>query len=143
MPATRWVAANVGAIEAIVIKRILRSAIVFATIFVAYQAYALIAVPWMEPPLKVRDSRRASETDIANGRQIVTQTQLLLSNYFPKGHWTQTPPPKVFGSSDERAMLVLDAYKRMGPRLAMNGPMRVRKIHRQQRFKSKSIASRC
>ena len=34
------------------LRRLLRSAIVFAAIFAAYQAYARLAVPWMEPPLK-------------------------------------------------------------------------------------------
>jgi hypothetical protein len=96
-----------------IFRRLFRSAIVFAVIIAAYQAYALLAVPLMEPPLKVRESRRASPRDLDEGHQIVTKYQLLLRNYFPEGHWTQRLPPKVFASSDERAMLVLDAYKRV------------------------------
>src|SRR5688572_22787707 len=93
------------------LKRLLRSAIVFAVIFAAYQAYALLAVPLMEPALKVRENQRTSPAD--PDEHIVTTYQLLLRNYFPKGHWTQQLPPKVFASSNEQAMLVLDAYKRV------------------------------
>jgi hypothetical protein len=35
-----------------------------------------------------------------------------LSHYFPKDHWSQIRPPKVFASSKEDAMLVLDDYTR-------------------------------
>ena len=44
--------------------------------------------------------------------QSVTKYQLLLSNYFPTDHWSQTRPPKVIASSNEQAMLVLDDYER-------------------------------
>ena len=95
------------------LRRLLRSAIVFAAIFVAFQAYARLAVPWMEPPLKVRESRPLTDSDYADGHAVATSVQLLLRNYFPEGHWTQTLPPKVFASSDKRAMLVLDEYNRL------------------------------
>ncbi len=95
------------------LRRLLRSAIVFAAIFAAFQAYARLAVPWMEPPLKVREGRPPTDSDYADGKRVGTKYQLLLRNYFPEGHWTQKLPPKVFASSDERAMLVLDAYKRL------------------------------
>lgn len=94
------------------IRRILRTVTVFTALVAAYQAYVLFAVPMMVPPIKVRQPT----ANVPGGRPIdpnpATKYQLLLANYFPRNHWTQTQPPKVFASSDERAMLVLDDYKR-------------------------------
>ncbi len=39
-------------------RRILRSTIVLAVVVAAYQAYVLLAVPLMEPPLAVQEKRR-------------------------------------------------------------------------------------
>ena len=61
----------------------------------------------------MREGRPPTDSDYADGKRVGTKYQLLLRNYFPEGHWTQKLPPKVFASSDERAMLVLDAYKRL------------------------------
>ena len=95
------------------LKRIVRSALVFAAVFAVYQAYARVAVPWMEPPLAVSEGRKPTESDIVGARESVTRYQLLLSNYFPNDHWTQQRPPKVFAGSNEQAMLVLDDWTRL------------------------------
>jgi lipopolysaccharide export system protein LptA len=91
-------------------RRTIRFVIVLAALVASYQAYVLFAVPLMDPPLAVpKPSAKPSRPSDPNG---ATRYQQLLSNYFPKDHWTQTRPPKVFASSDEKAMLVLDDYKR-------------------------------
>ncbi|MEX0611723.1 MAG: hypothetical protein WD738_11170 [Pirellulales bacterium] len=93
-------------------RRIFRSLITFAALVAAYQAYLLLAVPMMEPPLAMRDARRTTKAERKRLSQSITEYQLLLSHYFPKDHWSQTRPPKVIASSNEQAMLVLDDYKR-------------------------------
>jgi hypothetical protein len=92
--------------------RILRGIVVLCVLIVAYQAYVLLAVPLMEPPLAIRQRQRLTEEQANHARTAVTTYQLLLSNYFPKDHWSQTRPPKVIASSNEQAMLVLDDYHR-------------------------------
>jgi hypothetical protein len=94
------------------LRRLIRSAIVFAAILVAYQAYALVAVPWMEPSLALRPSQRPTRPLGELPIQSPNMYQLLLSNYFPSGHWSQLQPPKVIASANEQAMLVLDDYER-------------------------------
>ena len=94
------------------IKRILRSLITFAAIVAVYQAYVLMAVPWMEPPLVAKKIAPSSpeEHDLAN--QAPNKYQRLLANYFPADHWSQARLPKVIASSNEQAMLVMDDYDR-------------------------------
>jgi hypothetical protein len=94
------------------LRRILRSTIVFAVLVVAYEAYATFAVPLMEPPLSMRAHRDISDGDRLKGEQVATKYQRLLSAYFPKNHWSQTRQPKVIASATEQAMLVFDDYKR-------------------------------
>jgi hypothetical protein len=93
------------------LRRILRSMIVLGVLVAAYQAYARFAVPLMEPPLALQPGGKIPfDPDL--GGNSVSKYQLLLSNYFPKGHWSQTRPPKVIANGTEKAMLVLDDYKR-------------------------------
>src|SRR3954453_17068019 len=94
------------------IRRILRSTIVLAALIAAYQAYVLFAVPQMEPSLEIQQQRRSSEEDRNRAAKAVTKYQRLLSNYFPKDHWTQTRRPKVFASSTEQAIVIIDDYTR-------------------------------
>src|SRR4051794_14265852 len=94
------------------LRRILRSTIVFAVLVVAYEAYATLAVPLMEPPLAIRPHHDISNVDKEKGNQVATKYQRLLSAYFPKTHWSQTSQPKVIANGTEQAMLVFDDYKR-------------------------------
>jgi hypothetical protein len=96
-------------------RRILRSTIVLTALIGAYQAYVLFAVPRMEPPLAVRQQRIADRDELDRAAKSVTKYQLLLSNYFPKDHWSQVRAPKVFADGTERAMLVIDDYTRHQP----------------------------
>jgi hypothetical protein len=93
-------------------RRLFRSTIVLAAILGAYQAYVTFAVPRMEPPFEVRSQRRASQVELEQGAKAVTKYQLLLANYFPKDHWTQVRPPKIFANGTDGAMLIIDEYTR-------------------------------
>ena len=93
-------------------RRLLRSAIVLAVLVTVYQAYVLWAVPHMEPSLALRQQGKLTPTEIAGGNEVVTTYQLLLSNYFPKDHWSQTRPPKVIANATQQVMLVFDEFKR-------------------------------
>jgi hypothetical protein len=93
-------------------KKLLRSVTVLVALVVAYQAYVLLAVPLMEPTLEAKQKRKVTREEYNQAAQAVTQYQLLLANYFPADHWSQARPPKVFASSNEQAMLVLDDYTR-------------------------------
>jgi hypothetical protein len=99
------------------LRRLIRSAVVFAIVLVAYVAYAHLAVPWMEPPASVRQPRQISRSEFP-GEPSVTKYQLLLASYFAKDHWTQLRPPVVIASSNEQAMIVLDEYERITPQSA-------------------------
>src|SRR3954470_18881743 len=94
------------------VRRILRSTIVLAAVIAAYQAYVLLAVPHMEPSLAVRQQRLATDTELRKGSESISKYQRLLANYFPKDHWSQVRPPKVFANGTEQAMLVIDDYTR-------------------------------
>ncbi len=95
------------------LSRILRSTIVFAIVVVAYQAYVLLAVPRLEPPLALKEKQRVGEP--ASGEPIgggLTKYQRLLSNYFPTDHWSLVGKPKIFTNGTEQVMLVIDNYTR-------------------------------
>ena len=91
-------------------RRILRTLITLAALIVAYQAYVLLAVPLLEPPLALRESRHVSKDERKQGEESVTHYQRLLAHYFPPGHWALTQPPKVIESGP--VMFVLDDYTR-------------------------------
>ena len=93
-------------------RRILRSTIVLAAIIAAYQAYVRLAVSRMEPALAVREQRRATDEEARKGGESISKYQRLLSNYFPKDHWSQLQKPKVFANGTEQMMLVIDDYTR-------------------------------
>src|SRR4051812_23464307 len=93
-------------------RRILRSTIVLAVVIAAYQAYVLLAVPHMEPPLSKKEKTLATDAELESGRNAVSKYQRLLRNYFPADHWTQVRPPKIFANGSEQVMLVIDDYTR-------------------------------
>ncbi|HEX3601962.1 MAG TPA: hypothetical protein VHU84_17545 [Lacipirellulaceae bacterium] len=93
-------------------RRILRSTIVLGTLIVAYQAYAILAVPLMEPSLEMKENQRLSAEDMDKANHTVSKYQRLLAAYFPRTHWSQTAPPKVIANGTEQAMLVFDDYTR-------------------------------
>jgi hypothetical protein len=94
------------------VRRILRSTIVLAAVIAAYQAYVLLAVPRMEPSLAIKAQRKISDDDALKAGNSISVYQRLLANYFPKDHWSQLQPPKVFANGNEQVMLVIDDYTR-------------------------------
>jgi hypothetical protein len=94
------------------LRRIIRSTMVFAVLVVAYDAYATFAVPFMEPPLALRPSHEITDGMKDGANKSATKYQRLLSAYFPKEHWSQVRQPKVIANATEQAMLVFDDYKR-------------------------------
>jgi hypothetical protein len=103
-------------------RRILHSVVTFIAIFAVYQAYARLAVPWMEPPLNATKRAVPTTDDKNRAAQAASKNQLLLSNYFPKDHWTQTRSPKVISSADQAGMLVIDDWERLEPKSTDNHP---------------------
>jgi hypothetical protein len=94
------------------LKRIIRILITFAAVFAAYQAYALVAVPWIDPPINLKRLSQARPADLDSDPNPATKYQLLLSNYFPKDHWSQTQPPKVIATPSGDGMFVMDDFHR-------------------------------
>ena len=87
--------------------------VTLAAIVVAYQAYVLAAVPWIEPPLAVRPHAAGDGSPESIGRRSRSRKyQRLLAAYFPPDHWSQTRPPKVIENETGSVMFVLDDYER-------------------------------
>ncbi|MCC7476142.1 MAG: hypothetical protein IT425_12160 [Pirellulales bacterium] len=93
-------------------RRILRSVMVLGVLVAVYQAYAAFIVPRMEPPLALREQRALTESDREGAAWSVTKYQLLLRNYFPNDHWSQSRQPKVIANGTEQVMLVFDEFRR-------------------------------
>ncbi|MGD9635812.1 MAG: hypothetical protein AB7G28_02100 [Pirellulales bacterium] len=95
------------------LRRILYSTSLFLAIAIAYQAYALVVVPWVEPELALKPSRPTEDPDIPrDGIPSVNKYQRLLAAYFPADHWSQTQPPIVIENDAGTVMFVLDEYQR-------------------------------
>jgi len=94
------------------LQRILHSTAMFVAIFVAYQAYVLAMVPWIEPPLSVRPSQHVDPEVVADAGASVSKYQRVIAAYFPTDHWSQTRPPKVIENETGSVMFVLDDYAR-------------------------------
>lgn len=91
-------------------RRITNAAVALAATIVAYQVYAVVAVPWLEPPAPVATASAATDEQWRAGAQSVGRYQQLLATYFPAGHWSLAGAPKVVESG--RVMLVLEDYRR-------------------------------
>lgn len=91
------------------LQRILHSTGLFVAIVVAYEAYVFTMVPWVEPELAVKESRRIEDDPVTLGPG---KYQKLLSAYFPADHWSQTRPPIVIENDAGTVMFVLDEYHR-------------------------------
>src|SRR3989304_1758689 len=94
------------------LRRLLHSTALFVAIVVAYEAYVLAMVPWIEPTLAVWTSPSMGPEKITNGGASVRKYQHVLAAYFPRDHWSQTRPPKVIENETGSVMFVLDDYER-------------------------------
>jgi len=68
----------------------------FAIVVVAYWAYALLAVPWIEPPPDKRDDR-------GGGKSVETET-IDLRDLFPEGSW-QLHDAKIINNNGQGMLL--------------------------------------
>ncbi|MCA9245705.1 MAG: hypothetical protein KDA42_01290 [Planctomycetales bacterium] len=86
--------------------RIVRSVASLLAVTTAYFAYALLAVPWIEPEAKAQggESLTDSEREWADG--VAQRYDRLLAPYFPADHWARKNP-KVL-QSDEFMLLIRD-----------------------------------
>ena len=89
------------------LTRLTHAAVAFAVMVVLYQAYVLLAVPFIEPPQPhimpgIRGDSIADYTPAHKHRE-------LLAAYFPANHWSLAAPPKSFDNG--QAMIVLDDYQ--------------------------------
>lgn len=92
------------------LRRLIRSTIVFVAVVLAYQVYLHLAVPVLEPPV-VRAKRPAiSDKDRQVAGLAVDRYQRFLASYFPTGHWSLVKPCIVIESGP--VMLVLSDYER-------------------------------
>ena len=62
-------------------------------VIVAYQVYALVLTPRLEPSVPTLAGRSATEEEWQGGRLAVARYQQLIRSYFPQGHWTQQGAP--------------------------------------------------
>ncbi len=88
------------------LQRILHSTAMFVAIFVAYQAYVLAMVPWIEPPLVVRPAQTVEIEPGDPSVVSVSKYQRVLAAYFPADHWSQTRPPKVIENETGSVMFL-------------------------------------
>lgn len=91
--------------------RIFRSAIGLAAVLVAYSAYALVAVPLIEPAARQKAGGAASPGQVAMARAGNARYAKLFERYFPPDHWAHDNP-KVLESG--QAMLLLKDYRSLG-----------------------------
>ena len=90
--------------------RVFRSLIAFGVVFVAYQAYALLVAPAIEPGIKAKKHAPIADAPNGRGSKAVERYQQLLASYLPAGHWSLVGSPKVIESGS--MLLVIDDYRR-------------------------------
>ena len=92
------------------LTRLTHAAIAFAITVAVYQAYVVLAVPFIDPTLADLDRDRQLDPEEAPPpREAPHKHRDLLAAYFPVGHWTLAEPPKTFETGN--AMIVLDDYQ--------------------------------
>lgn len=109
------------------LTRLTHAAIAFAITVVVYQAYVLLAAPFIEPPVAADHVAEGGSTrDESEPIAAVHKFRELLAAYFPPGHWTLTKPPIT--AENGQMMLVIDEFDRGDSGNPRNdGKVRVRK----------------
>ena len=84
-----------------------------AIVVIVYWAYALLAVPWIEPPAAPRANRRKRPAAISRRRRTTcVDVQIKsLKDFFPPGAW-ELKDPMILES--DRAKLLLQTYDNLG-----------------------------
>lgn len=102
--------------------RLTHAGIAFAVTVVIYQAYVLLAVPFIDPPrLQVIPNLGGASDINSPGYKPAHKHRELFEAYFPADHWTIQEPPISFAT--EQAMIVVDKEYRTHD----NGQIRVNK----------------
>ena len=92
------------------LTRLTHAAVAFAITVAVYQAYVVLAVPFIEPTFVEQQTKQLVDSELAPPvRQAPHKHRELLAGYFPVGHWTLAQPPKTFET--DNAMIVLDDYQ--------------------------------
>lgn len=91
------------------LTRLTHAAIAFAVTVMIYQAYVLLAVPFIEPPQPHIIAELGNGESAPTEYTSVHKHRELLAAYFPANHWTLAAPPKSFDNG--QAMIVLDDYQ--------------------------------
>ncbi len=89
----------------------IRIGVSFLCVLVAYWAYALLAVPLIEPAAAGPDGRRPEASELAAARQRVDSRLAELAGLFPAGAW-QLDNPKILET--DRVKLLLRDYSNLG-----------------------------
>ena len=89
--------------------RITRIAGSFAIVMIAYWAYALMAVPWIEPAADLHRGGAISETDRDRGAKLVDIQLERLQGLFPRGAWELDHPIILEG---DHATLLFQEYSK-------------------------------
>lgn len=92
------------------LRRLTHAAIAFAVTVLAYQAYVLAVVPFVEPNVAVRPRRGEGEPDVRQPRETPNRYHDLLAAYFPPGHWCLQQPPIAFENG--QALVVVDGVEK-------------------------------
>ncbi len=91
------------------LTRLTHAAVAFAITVAVYQAYVVLAVPFIEPTFVDQRGEGPEDQEEAPPREALHKHRELLAAYFPAGHWTLAEPPKTFETGN--AMIVLDDYQ--------------------------------
>lgn len=80
----------------------------FAIVVIVYWAYALLAVPWIEPSDSSRGNQEITDDDRAKGTQYANMRLRQLDGLFPPGAW-ELKNPKILES--DRAKVLFQDYR--------------------------------
>jgi lipopolysaccharide export system protein LptA len=95
--------------------RITRISGSFVIVLIAYWAYALMVVPWIEPPVTMNSAGVVSsnETQTDEVPDLVTLERRLIQDLFQPGDW-EIASEKTKVLKSEKARLLLQEYKNLG-----------------------------
>ena len=93
--------------------RITRISGSFAIVLIAYWAYALVLVPWIEPPADLLPSGETADSLLNAGPDLLTQQMLQIKPLFKPDDWeVASTDTKVLES--DAAILLLRKYTNLG-----------------------------
>ncbi len=91
-----------------IMPRVIRTAVSFVVVLVAYWVYALAVVPWIEPSATLADSGPITDRQRAAGKNLADNRLGPYKHLFPPGAW-QRKSPKILDS--DRVKLLMQDYR--------------------------------